>query len=101
MNRPRYIVYDDTSRGSNVGRNADQLAVVLRAPLAAIGVRVVRQHGARSNPSIAAFQAHGWPRRQYQDKLDEVDAIVIQYVPREPGAFVRNPSGAAEQGSGE
>jgi hypothetical protein len=98
MHRSRYIVYDDIPQGSNVGRNADQLAVALRAPLAAIGVRVVRQHGARSNPSVAAFQAHGLLRRQYQDKLNEVDAIVSKYSPQEPGSFVRNPLKAADLG---
>jgi hypothetical protein len=84
MKPSRYIVFDDAPQGSRVGCNADQLAGALRAPLAAIGVRVVRQHGARSNSSIASFQAHGWPRRQYQDKLDEVDAIVSKYAPPEP-----------------
>jgi hypothetical protein len=86
MNRLRYIVYDDVPQGSNAGRNADQLAVALRAPLAAIGVRVVRQHGVRSNLPKAAFQAHGLPLRQYQDKLNEVEAVVSKYAPKEPGA---------------
>jgi hypothetical protein len=101
MNRPRYIVYDDTPRDSFVGHNADQLAVVLRAPLAAIGVRVVRQHGARSNSSAVAFQAHGWPRRQYLDKLNEVDAIVSRYAPQKLDAFVQNPLKAAGPGPDE
>ena len=77
-----------------VNFNADQLADALRAPLAAIGVRVVRQHGARSNSSIAGFQARGWPRRKYQDKLKAVDAIVGKYLGRTGGVG----SGAAQAG---
>jgi hypothetical protein len=89
MSLSRYVVFDDAPQSSRLGCNADQLANALRAPLAAIGVRVVRQQGARSNSSIAGFQAHGWPRRQYQDKLNEVDTLVSKYAAAEWNAFVR------------
>jgi hypothetical protein len=85
-------VFDDAPKSSMVNFNADQLADALRAPLAAIGVRVVRQHGARSNSPIAGFQARGWPRWKYQDKLKAVDAIVGKYASAGPGAFVQEPS---------
>jgi hypothetical protein len=80
---PRYIVFDDAPQDRRLGRTADQFADALRSPLAAIGVRVVRQHGARSNSPMAGFQARGWSRSQYNAKLNTVDHVVngvIQYL---------------------
>jgi hypothetical protein len=88
----RYVVFDDAPQGATVNFNADQLADALRAPLAAIGVRVVRQRGARSSSPIAGFQARGWPRRRYRSKLDAVDAIVGKYTSAGPGALVQDGS---------
>ena len=81
MRDARYMVFDDAPQCSTCGCNADQLAGALRAPLAAIGVRVVRQHAACSSSRKAGFQAHGWPRRQYQDKLKAVGLVVEKYAP--------------------
>jgi hypothetical protein len=92
MTNSRYVVFDDAPNNSVVDFNADQFADALRAPLAAIGVRVVRQHGARANSPIAGFQAHGWPRRKYQDKLKAVDAIVGKYTSAGPGTLIQEPS---------
>jgi hypothetical protein len=75
------MVFDDAPQCSKCGCDADQLAGALRAPLAAIGVRVVRQRGACSSSRKAGFQAHGWHRRQYQDKLKAVDIVVEKYTP--------------------
>ncbi len=76
MFEPRYTVYDDAPRNLGLSCSADQFADALRAPLAAIGVRVVRQHGARSRACGAAFQGHGCSRSQYRAKLDTVVRIV-------------------------
>jgi hypothetical protein len=73
---PRYIVFDDALQDRRRGPTADQFADALRSPLAAIGVRVVRQHGARSNSPMAGFQARGWSRSQYNAKLNTVDHVV-------------------------
>jgi hypothetical protein len=72
---PRYIVFDDAPQDRRLGRTAE-FADALRSPLAAIGVRVVRQHGARSNSPMAGFQARGWSRSQYNAKLNTVDHVV-------------------------
>jgi hypothetical protein len=73
---PRYIVFDDAPQDLRLGWTADHFADALRSPLAAIGVRVVRQHGARSNSPMAGFQAHGWSRSQYNAKLNAVNHVV-------------------------
>lgn len=65
---PRYIVFDDALQDRRLGWTADQFAEALRSPLAAIGVRVVRQYGARSNSPMAGFQ--------YNTKLNTVDHVV-------------------------
>src|ERR1700736_3982850 len=59
---PRYVVFDDAPQHRGFASTADQFADALRSPLAAIGVRVVRQHGAGANSPKAGFQAHGWSR---------------------------------------
>ena len=79
MSNARYMVFDDAPQCSTCGCSADQLAGALRAPLAAIGVRVVRQHGGCPDSLKAGFQAHGWPRRRYLDKLKAVGLIVEKY----------------------
>jgi hypothetical protein len=76
MIRPRYIVFDDTPQDRRLGWTADQFANALRSPLAAIGVRVVRQHGAGSTSPRAGFQVRGWSRSQYNSKLNTVEHVV-------------------------
>jgi hypothetical protein len=73
---PRYIVFDDAPQDRGLGWTADQVADALRSPLAAIGVRVVRRHGAGPASLAASFQARGWSRCQYKNKLDTVDHVV-------------------------
>jgi len=46
---PRYLVLDDTPQTRGLSCTADELADALRAPLAAVGVRVIRQRGALSS----------------------------------------------------
>ena len=77
MNAPlRYIVLDTAPQAKGLGCTADELADALRAPLAAIGVRVVRQRGAITNSSLSEFQARGLSRRQYEAKAIQVTQIV-------------------------
>jgi hypothetical protein len=76
---PRYIVLDDTPQISRLDCTADEFADALRAPLAMIGVRVVRQRRAGTKP-FSQFQAHGLPRRQYDAKANQVARIVDQAI---------------------
>jgi len=72
----RYIVLDDTLGIVPPGLTADQFAEALRSPLAAIGVRVVRQHGRGAHSQASGFQARGCARTVYQAKLSKVEHIV-------------------------
>jgi hypothetical protein len=76
MNIPRYIVLDDAPNDSTLGWTADQFADALRSPLAAIGVRVVRQHGVASGRRPGGFQARGCSRNLYVAKLNKVGHVV-------------------------
>jgi hypothetical protein len=82
MNYPRYIVLDDAPHGASLGLTADQFAEALRSPLAAIGVRVVRQHGAAADGRTAGFQARGYTRNLYFAKLNKVEHVVNSVVTR-------------------
>jgi hypothetical protein len=73
---PRYIVFDDATQELRLGCTADRFADALRSPLAAVGVRVVRQCGAGSTLPSAGFQIRGWSRNQYNAKLETVAHIV-------------------------
>jgi len=73
---PRYIVLDGAARGRGLGCTADELADALRAPLGAVGVRVVRQRGTITKSAFSAFQARGLSRRQYEAKAVQVAQIV-------------------------
>jgi len=72
----RYLVLDGTPRGRGLGCPADELADALRAPLATVGVRVVRRRGAVIKSPFSGFQARGLSRRQYADKANQVARIV-------------------------
>jgi len=91
MLRARYVVFDDAPQDRGHGWTADQIADALRAPLAAIGVRVVRQRGARSNSPMAGFQSPGCSRSQYRAKLNTVDEIVGGIMTQLIGAELFNP----------
>jgi hypothetical protein len=82
MNYPRYIVLDDAPHDTSLGLTANQFAEALRPPLAAIGVRVVRQHGLTSEHRAAGFQARGCPRNLYFAKLDKVERVVTSVMTR-------------------
>jgi hypothetical protein len=73
---PRYLVLDDAPQIRGLSCTADELAATLRAPLAAVGVRVVRQRGATSKSLFSEFQARGMSRRQYDAKTIQVAQIV-------------------------
>jgi hypothetical protein len=73
---PCYVVFDDTPQQRSLPWTADQFAEALRAPLAAHGVRVVRQRRAGAASPSAGFQAHGWSRSQYNTKLNVVERVV-------------------------
>ena len=76
MTCPRYVVFDDAPQDRRLTSTADQFADALRSPLAAIGVRVVRQRGTGATSPRAGFQARGLSRGQYNTKLNTVDTIV-------------------------
>jgi hypothetical protein len=76
MVHPRYVVFDDAPEKPGIDWTADQIADALRAPLWTIGVRVVRQPGAKSSSLSAGFQGRGSSRRQFQMTLKKVDDIV-------------------------
>jgi hypothetical protein len=78
----RFIVFDDAPQRPGHGWTADQFADALRVPLAAIGVRVVRRTGARSNSPMAGLQAYGCSRSQYRAKLNMIDDVVDGVVTR-------------------
>jgi hypothetical protein len=73
---PRYIVFDDAPRLKGLGCTADEPAAALRAPLAVVGVRVIRQRGVTSKALFSEFQARGISRRQYDTKAIQVARIV-------------------------
>src|SRR5271165_4536049 len=52
----RYMVFDDTPQGKELGWTADSFAAALRTPLAAIGVRVVRRPGLGSGLGTGGLQ---------------------------------------------
>jgi hypothetical protein len=89
MTSQRYVVFDDAPQDHSFGWTADHFADALRAPLAAIGVRVIRQHGDRAASARAGFQAHGWSRGRYAAKLnrvgDVVNGIMVRSIAEDPG----------------
>jgi hypothetical protein len=86
MDGPRYLVLDDTPHMRGLDCTADELADALRAPLAAIGVRVVRQRGAKTKLPFSEFQARGLSRKQYEAKATRVAQIVDELASAYQGA---------------
>jgi hypothetical protein len=80
MVSPRYLVFDDMPQAAKLGLTADRIAASLRAPLAAIGVKVVRRHGAPSNSTKAGFQARGFSRGKFLTTFNEVNDIVSRLL---------------------
>ena len=72
----RFIVSDDAPADSGLGWTAEELAAALRAPLAAIGVRVVRQRGSGGNSKRSGFHARGISARAYKAKSDKVRSVL-------------------------
>ncbi len=72
----RFVVFDDALSENERGWMADDLAAALRAPLAAIGVRVVRQHRSEDNSHRSGFQAHGISARAYKVKSQKVRSVL-------------------------
>lgn len=79
-----YVVFDDALLGNGSGWTADLFADTLRAPLAAVGVRVHRQPGEGRRSCRSGFQAPGCPADAYEAKLDEVEEIVDGILQRGP-----------------
>jgi hypothetical protein len=77
---PRYVVLDNTPQISRLDCTADELADALRAPLAMVGVRVVRQRSTGTKSPLSRFQARGLPRRQYDAKAIQVARVVDQVI---------------------
>ncbi len=72
----RFVVFDDALSDNERGWMADDLAAALRAPLAAIGVRVVRQHRSEDNSHRSGFQAQGISARAYKAKSQKVRSVL-------------------------
>jgi hypothetical protein len=85
---PRYVVLDNTPQISRLNCTADELADALRAPLAMVGVRVVRQHSTGTKSPLSQLQARGLPRRQYDAKAIQVARVVDQVINGLSRAFV-------------
>ena len=79
-----YVVFDDALRGNHRGWTPDTFAETLRAPLAAIGVRVLRNRGQGRMSARGGFQARGCSADIYEAKLDQVEAIVDGVLRRGP-----------------
>jgi hypothetical protein len=76
----RFVVFDDASSKNELGWTADELAAALRGPLAAIGVRVVRQHRSEGHSKRSGFQARGISARVYKDKFEKVRSVLESVV---------------------
>ena len=74
--RPRYLVLDDAPQIRGLSCTADELADALRAPLAVVAVRVVRQRSVTSKALFSEFQARGMSRKQYDTTAIQVARIV-------------------------
>jgi hypothetical protein len=72
----RFVVFDDALPGNKRGWTADNFAAALRAPLAAIGVQVVRHHRSDENSNRSGFQCHGLSANAYKAKFEKVRSIV-------------------------
>jgi len=73
----RYLVFDDAVEGDAFGWTPNTFAGALRGPLAAIGVRVVRQKGAGSHSGKGGLQGgeHLSPNA-FKAKSEKVARIV-------------------------
>ena len=73
----RYLVLDDAVQGNAFGWTADTFADALRAPLAAIGVRVIRQLGSGSGSGKGGLQGgeHLSPNA-HKAKIEKVARMV-------------------------
>ena len=72
----QFVVFDDALPGNDRGWMADDFADALRAPLAAIGVRVVRQHRFEGFSNGSGFQARGLSAKAYKAKSEKVRNVV-------------------------
>ena len=89
MDGPRYIVLDDAPQARGLDCTAGDLADALRAPLAAVGVRVIRRRGSVTKSQFSEFQAHGISRRKYKAKVTQVAQIVDEVTTAYQGSRVR------------
>jgi hypothetical protein len=76
MYKPRFVVFDDSLQAQRLGVSADRFADLLRYPLAAICVRVVRQHRLGSPSALEGFQGRGLKRSRYKAMLNAVDRLI-------------------------
>ena len=89
MDRPRYIVLDDAPQARGLDCTADDLADALRAPLAAVGVRVIRRRGSITKSLFSEFQARGVSRSKYEAKAIQVARIIDEVTVAYQGPKVR------------
>jgi hypothetical protein len=73
----RYLVLDDAIEGDAFGWTPDTFAGALRGPLAAIGVRVIRQQGAGSHSGKGGLQGREQlSPNAFKAKVEKVALIV-------------------------
>jgi hypothetical protein len=76
----RYVILDSTPHARGLDCTADELAAALRAPLASVGVRVVRQRRAWVKSPFFQLQARGLSRKRYDAKANQVAMIVYEVM---------------------
>ena len=86
MDGSRYIVVDDAPQARRLDCTADDFAAALRAPLAAVGVRVIRRRGPITPSQFSEFQGRGLSRRKYKAKATQVALIVDEVITTCQGA---------------
>jgi hypothetical protein len=81
----QFVVFDDASFANTRGWMADELAAALRAPLAAIGVRVVRRRRSKSDSEKGGFRAHGISASAYKAKSERVRSVLESVLNKRMG----------------
>ena len=83
----RYVVFDDIQHGKELGWTADTFAEAIRSPLAAIGVRVVRQRGSGNHSGNGVLQGgEQLSPNGYKAKAEKVARMVeaiLKFRPRQ------------------
>jgi hypothetical protein len=77
----RYMVFDDTPQGKELGWTADSFAAALRTPLAAIGARVVRRPGLGTGGLQGAEHLSPYAYKAKAEKVARVVEATLSFRP--------------------